>query len=82
MIRSSRRPRWPGEILEDYELQFKRWMIFQKNLEVMKEIEAEIVLEAEEKSIMKAMDKLFYRVRENASPEDLEVFFRCLKYEE
>ena len=70
------------EILEDYELQFKRWMIFQKNLEVMKEIEAEIVLEAEEKSIMKAMDKLFYRVRENASPEDLEVFFRCLKYEE
>lgn len=70
------------EILEDYELQFKRWMIFQKNLEVMKEIEAEIVLEAKEKSIMKAMDKLFYRVRENASPEDLEVFFRCLKYEE
>lgn len=70
------------EILEDYELQFKRWMIFQKNFEVMKSVEADMVHLAEEKSIVKAVDKLFYRVRESASPEDLEVFFRCLKYAE
>ena len=34
--------------------------------------------EAEKKGFAKAVDKLFYRLREQASPKELEAIFRCL----
>ena len=35
--------------------------------------------EAEKKGFGKAIDKLFYRIRENAAPEELQAFFRCIR---
>ncbi len=66
-------------ILEDYELQFEQWMVFQKSLPVMHEVRDNFMKVAEHKGVEKAFDHFFYWVRENNDPEDLEVFFSCLK---
>lgn len=71
-----------AEILEEYELQFEQWMVFQKALPVMANIKKDFMKMAEKKGVEKAFDQMFYRVRENNTPEDLENFFRCLDSEE
>lgn len=67
-----------GEILDDYELQFERWFIFQKSLPIMQKMRDNFLKVAEHKGTKNAFDHLFYWVRENNSPEDLQVFFDCL----
>lgn len=67
-------------ILEDYEKQFEQWMVFQKSLPTMAEVRDNFMKVTEHKGVEKAFDHLFYWVRENNDPEDLEVFFRCLKH--
>ena len=37
---------------------------------------------AEKKGLGRAIDKLFYRIRENAEPEELRAFLRCIRPEE
>lgn len=69
-----------GEILEDYELQFERWFIFQKSLPTMQKMRDNFLKVAEHKGTKNAFDHLFYWVRENNSPEDLQVFFDCLNH--
>lgn len=71
-----------ADILEEYERQFEQWMVFQKALPVMADTKKKFVKVAEKKGAEKAFDQLFYRVRENNTPEDLEIFFRCLDSEE
>lgn len=68
------------EILEDYELQFEQWFIFQKSLPVMNTMRENFLKVADHKGVRKAFDHLFYWVRENNSPEDLQAFFRCLDH--
>jgi glutamyl-tRNA reductase len=68
------------EILEDYELQFEQWFIFQKSLPVMNTMRDNFLKVAEHKGVRNAFDHLFYWVRENNSPEDLQAFFRCLDH--
>ncbi len=67
-------------ILEEYELQFEQWLVFQKSLGIMNEVRDNFLKVTEHKGVEKAFDHLFYWVRENNSPEDLEIFFRCLNH--
>ena len=67
-------------ILEEYELQFEQWMVFQKSLPIMAKVRDNFMKVTEHKGVGKAFDHLFYWVRENNDPEDLEMFFRCLNH--
>ena len=67
-------------ILNEYELQFEQWMVFQKSLPVMNKVRDNFMKVTEHKGVEKAFDHLFYWVRENNSPEDLETFFKCLNH--
>lgn len=67
-------------ILNEYELQFEQWMVFQKSLSVMNRVRDNFMKVAEHKGAEKAFDHLFYWVRENNTPEDLETFFKCLNH--
>ena len=67
-------------ILDEYELQFEQWMVFQKSLSVMGKVRDNFVKVAEHKGVEKAFDHFFYWVRENNTPEDLETFFHCLNH--
>lgn len=67
-------------ILEEYVKQFEQWMVFQKSLPVMAQVRDNMLKVAEKKGFAKAFDHLFYWVRENNEPEDLEVFFKCLRH--
>ncbi len=66
-------------ILEDYKTAFEKWMIFQNSLEKMRRTEALILEDIEKKDAKRALDKFFFRVRETATPEQLEVFMQCLE---
>lgn len=66
------------EILEEYETAFEKWLIFQTALPKMRRVRDEILADAQEKDFQRALDKFFYRVRENASPEELEIFMKCI----
>lgn len=67
-------------ILDDYILQFKQWMVFQKSLGVMQSVKENFMRVTEHKGVEKAFDHFFYWVRENNAPEDIEVFFKCLDH--
>lgn len=67
------------KILEDYEAEFKKWMIFQQSLSVMNEVKSSIIADCEHKSIEKAIDRLFYKVREHVDEKTLENFMNCLE---
>ena len=66
-------------MLEEFELQFKRWMIFQDSLPVIKKEKACFKKMVEHKGVDYALNQFFFWVRDNNMPEDLEVFFRCLE---
>ncbi len=68
-----------GEILAEYEEDFLCWMIFQQAVPQLQEVKHWMEGEAEKKGFGKAIDKLFYRIRENATPEELEAFVHCLR---
>lgn len=67
------------QILEEYETAFKKWMIFQQSLKIMEYTKGAILKEGDQKGMEKALSHFFYRVRESASPDQLEVFMECLK---
>ena len=54
-------------------------MIFQQAMPQMEQTKAWMLAEAEKKGFSRAVDKLFYRLREQASPQELEAIFRCLE---
>ena len=65
-------------ILEDYELQFKRWMLFQRALPIIKNEKACFKRMVEHKGVDYALNQFFFWVRDNNTPEDLEIFFKCI----
>ena len=67
-------------ILGDYELQFRKWMIFQKSLPIMRKEKRAFKKMVEYKGLDYALDQFYFWIRESNSPEDLEVFFRCIEY--
>ncbi len=67
-------------ILDDHILQFEQWMVFQKSLYIMHNVKENFMKVTEHKGAEKAFDHLFYWVRENNTPEDIQVFFKCLNH--
>ncbi|MBQ9155787.1 MAG: glutamyl-tRNA reductase [Eubacterium sp.] len=67
-------------ILEVYEVQFKKWMIFQRALPIMRKEKRAFKKMAEYKNLDYALDQFYFWIRESNTPEDLEVFFRCIEY--
>lgn len=67
------------DILSEYEEEFKKWMIFQQSLCVMRLVKVQMISDSEQKGLETAIDKLFYRVREHVDEESLAVFMQCLE---
>ncbi len=69
------------QILEEIRLDFERWMVFQQALPEIGRMKAWMLQEAEKKGLEKAIDKMFYRIRDNSSPDALKAFFERMKME-
>lgn len=69
------------QILEEIRLDFERWMVFQQALPEIAQVKVWMLREAEKKGFEKAIDKMFYRIRDNSSPEALKAFFEQMKTE-
>lgn len=67
------------QILEEIRLDFERWMVFQQALPKIKKMKAWMLQEAEKKGFGKAIDKMFYKIRDHSNPEDLRAFFEHMK---
>lgn len=61
-------------ILEEYEEQFIKWMIFRDNGEVLQALAGRMEAAAEKKGMKKAVEQLLYDVREQCSAGQLESF--------
>lgn len=68
-----------GNILADCEKDFRRWLIFQQSVPILKDVRSWMVEEAGKKGFEKAIDKFFYRLREQAEPDDLAAFFADIR---
>ena len=67
------------DILEDYRIQFKKWMIFQKSFQNVQSMKKKICSQAEAKGMEKAVANFFFAVRESLEPYQLEIFMEALK---
>ncbi len=67
------------QILDEVQLDFERWMVFQLALPDMASFKEWMEQEAEKKGIDKAIDKMFYRLRDHSTPAELHAFFEHLK---
>ncbi len=67
------------DILEDYRIQFKKWMIFQKSFQNVQSMKKKICRQAEAKGMEKAVANFFFAVRESLEPNQLEIFMEALK---
>ena len=67
-------------MLGDYEIEFRKWMIFQKSLPIMRKEKRAFKKMVEYKGLDYALDQFYFWIRESNSPEDLEVFFKCIEY--
>lgn len=67
------------QILEESQLDFERWMVFQQALPEIGKLKSWMLQEAEKKGFEKAIDKMFYRLRDHSNPEDLRAFFEHMK---
>lgn len=69
-------------MLEEDMAQFERWMLFQDHLPLMRTVRETVLSDAARGDMSKAIDKLFYRLRESASPEQLKIFYDILEQSE
>ena len=67
------------QILDEVQLDFERWMVFQLALPDMASFKEWMEQEAEKKGIDKAIDKMFYRLRDHSTPAELHALFGQLK---
>lgn len=63
------------QILEECRLDFERWLVFQQALPQIAKMKEWMIREAERKGFGKAIDKMFYKIRDHSAPEDLRRFF-------
>ncbi|MDY5648480.1 MAG: glutamyl-tRNA reductase [Lachnospiraceae bacterium] len=68
-----------GTILEEYEQDFGRWYVFQKNRKVMEAAREVFLEDVSLKGPEKAFDRLMYRIRRENRPEELKHFFACME---
>ena len=67
------------DILEEYRIQYDKWMIFQKSFQNVQSMKEKICNQAQVKGMDKAISRFFFALRENFEPEQLEVFMETLK---
>ena len=67
------------QILEQSQLEFERWMVYQQSLPEIARLKEWMLREAEKKGFEKAIDKLFYKLRDHSNPEELKTFFEHMK---
>ena len=67
------------QILEECRLDFERWMVFQQALPQIARMKEWMIREAGRKGFEKAIDKMFYQIRDHSNPEDLKKFFEHIK---
>ena len=67
------------QILDEVQMDFERWMVFQLALPDMASFKEWMEQEAEKKGLDKAIDKMFYRLRDHSTPAELYAFFGHLK---
>lgn len=67
------------QILDEVQLDFERWMVFQLALPDMASFKEWMEQEAEKKGLDKAVDKMFYRLRDHSTPAELHALFGHLK---
>lgn len=70
------------QILEEVQLDFERWMVFQQALPEISQMKTWMLQEAEKKGFEKAIDKMFYKIRDHSNPEDLRIFFQHMTADE
>ncbi len=66
------------QMLEESRKDFERWMIFQQGLPKIAKTKEWMLREAEKKGFERAIDKMFYRLRDNSEPEELRAFLEHL----
>lgn len=66
------------EILEKYETDFKKWMLFQQSFSDIQRVKEETIEDYKTKGIDRAINKLFFKIREHADAKTLESFLDCL----
>jgi len=62
------------KILDEYEDQFSRWLLFQTNRAQMDHLKCIMMEDAEEKGVDTAINHLFYKIREGGSLGEVEAF--------
>lgn len=67
------------QMLDEDIAQFERWMLFQEHLPLMRSVKEKMLLDMMADGEGKSIDRLFYRVRECASPKQLKVFYEILE---
>ena len=67
------------QILDEVQMDFERWMVFQLALPDMASFKEWMEQEAEKKGLDKAIDKMFYRLRDQSTPAELHALFGHLK---
>ncbi|MBR9947378.1 glutamyl-tRNA reductase [Clostridiaceae bacterium Marseille-Q4145] len=67
------------QILDEVQMDFERWMVFQLALPDMASFKEWLEQEVEKKGLDKAIDKMFYRLRDHSTPAELYAFFGHLK---
>ena len=67
------------QILDEVQMDFERWMVFQLALPDMASFKEWMEQEAEKKGLDKAIDKMFYRLRDHSTPAELHALFGYLK---
>lgn len=67
-----------GLILEDYEVQFHKWLIFQQALPELELTKDKLLKLAKEKGTEKMLNQLFYGIREISAPHELSVFLETI----
>jgi glutamyl-tRNA reductase len=68
-----------ADILEDYQIQFEKWMIFQRYFQNVQSVKEKICEQAEIRGMDKALSRFFFTLRESFAPEQLEQFMAALK---
>lgn len=66
-------------ILKDYEVQFKKWYVFQHSFTDIQRVTMHLEKEIEQKGAKKALQQFFYQVREDVSFEQLQLFLETIK---
>lgn len=66
-------------IIEEYETQFYKWMMFQSHREEMERLKESVVQEICEKGAEAAINHLFYRMREAGTVDQVDGFLETVK---